>query len=140
VSLYLDASLLVALFTNDPFTRRADGFLRSNVPALIVSDFAAAEFASAIARRVRTGEIAGAEARVAFAAFDAWTARACQRAEAGSADIAVAAAFLRQLDLALRTPDALNIAIAQRLGAVLATFDEKMAACARSLGVSVAEA
>jgi predicted nucleic acid-binding protein len=37
----------------------------------------------------------------------------------------------------LRTPDALNIAISQRVGAALATFDDKMADNARSLGVPV---
>ena len=47
---YLDASMLVALLTNDPLTHRADAFMRAKVPALIVSDFAAAEFASAIAK------------------------------------------------------------------------------------------
>ena len=140
MSVYLDASLLVALFTNDPFTGRADAFLRAHTSVLIVSDFAAAEFASAIARLMRTQEIDVAAARLTFATFDAWTAQACMRVEAGTADIAVATAFLRRLDLPLRTPDALNIAIAQRLGATLATFDEKMAGCARGLGMPVAAA
>jgi hypothetical protein len=43
---------------------------------LIVSDFAAAEFASAVARRVRTGDITSDEACRDFSAFDMWTARA----------------------------------------------------------------
>src|SRR5580704_9222425 len=60
---YLDASVLVALLTNDPLTPRADAFMRANTPTLIVSDFAAAEFASAMARRVRTGGITPDEAR-----------------------------------------------------------------------------
>jgi uncharacterized protein len=56
VSVYLDASVLVALFTNDPLTARADTFLRANPLVLIVSDFAATEFSSVIARHVRTKE------------------------------------------------------------------------------------
>jgi predicted nucleic acid-binding protein len=76
---YLDASMLVALLTNDPLTPRADAFMRAKTPALIVSDFAAAEFASAMARRVRTGGITPDEARVAFSTFDAWAARATRR-------------------------------------------------------------
>jgi predicted nucleic acid-binding protein len=39
--------------------------------------------------------------------------------------------------ITLRTPDAINIAIAQRIGATLVTFDEKMAAVAALLGLSV---
>jgi predicted nucleic acid-binding protein len=58
VSLYLDASVLVALLTIDPLSARADALLDTHRTDLIVSDFAAAEFSSAIARRVRTGEIA----------------------------------------------------------------------------------
>jgi predicted nucleic acid-binding protein len=140
VSVYLDASVLVALFTNDTLTPRADAYLRAEKPVLIVSDFAAAEFASAIARRVRTGELSSADARVAFSTFDAWIARTAERAQTGHVDVASAAAFLRRLDLALRTPDALNIAIAQRSGAALATFDVKMAVAARALGNAVVPA
>jgi predicted nucleic acid-binding protein len=131
---YLDASVLVALLTDDPLTSRADAFMRTEKPVLVVSDFAAAEFASAIARRVRTGEITSDEARVGFSAFDAWTARATRREQTQAADVSAAEAFLRRLDLNLRTADALNIAIAQRVGAALLTFDEKMATSARLLG------
>jgi uncharacterized protein len=51
------------------------------------------------------------------------------------ADLVMAARFLRRLDLNLRTPDALNIAVAQRLGIAIATFDQRMAVAARQLGV-----
>ena len=137
MSVYLDASVLVALFTDDALTARADKFLRAHAPVVVVSDFAAAEFASAIARRVRMGEIAAGGARRTFSIFDAWTARASERAQTTSADVVSAAAYLRRLDLTLRTPDALNIAIAQRTGADLLTFDDKMAASARALGTTV---
>lgn len=139
MSVYLDASVLVALFTNDPFTARADDFLRSETPVLTVSDFAAAELASAIARRVRTRELERDEAVAAFAVFDVWTPRASRRVQTSPADIVAAKAYLRRLDLTLRTPDALNIAIAQRIGASLATFDQRMADSARALGAVVVD-
>jgi uncharacterized protein len=50
----------------------------------------------------------------------------------------MAARFLRRLDLNLRAPDALNIAVAQRLGIAIATFDQRMAVAARRLGVPTA--
>jgi len=137
VSLYLDASFLVALFAQDIFTSRADAFLRANQTILIVSDFAAAEFASAIGRRVRIKALTVHDARKAFSSFDGWIGSIAQRTEIEPADIATAQAFLRRLDLALRTPDALNIAAAQRTGAALVTFDQKMAASARTLGTLV---
>ncbi len=79
-------------------------------------------------------------ARIAFSNFDAWTARSTHHAELVAADVTAAQAFLRRLDLTLRTPDALNIAIALRVGADLATFDEKMAASARALGTPLVAA
>jgi predicted nucleic acid-binding protein len=125
VSLYLDASVLVALFTSDALTARADAWLRARQPAVIVSDFAAEEFASAD------------DARGVFTTFDDWTARVAGRVETGPADVSTAAACLRRLDLTLRTLDALNIAIAQRIGAQRLTFDRKMAASASALGLLV---
>ena len=109
-------------------TARADTFLRANPSVLIVSDFAAAEFSSVIARHVRTKDITKNDARIVFSNFDVWTALTTQRALIAAADIIAAEVLLRRLDLTLRTPDALNIAIAQRMGATLVTFDKKMAA------------
>jgi predicted nucleic acid-binding protein len=107
---------------------------------MIVSDFAAAEFASAVAHRVRSGDITADEARRGFSDFDAWTLQATRWEETVAADIRAAAAFLRWVDLSLRTGDAINIAIAQRMRALLVTFDQKMAATARMLGVPAAVA
>ena len=138
MNVYLDASVIVALLTPDLLSVRADAFFRAQRHLVIVSDFAAAEFASVVARRVRTRDITPKSARRSFASFDAWVARAAQRAETSTADVRVADAFLRRLDVTLRTPDAINIAIAQRIGATLVTFDEEMAAAARALGTPVA--
>jgi predicted nucleic acid-binding protein len=77
------------------------------------------------------------DARSVFSAFDAWTAQETQSAQITSGDVASAAAFVRRLDVALRAPDAVNIAIAQRVGADLLTFDAQMAAGARALGTTV---
>ncbi|HUI97111.1 MAG TPA: type II toxin-antitoxin system VapC family toxin [Xanthobacteraceae bacterium] len=137
MSVYLDASVLVALFANDSLTDRADAYLRARPDVLVVSDFAAAEFASAFARRVRMGLLTADEARRAFSTFDTWTARECETLQITALDIAAAASFLRRLDLVLRTPDAVHIAVAQRLDAELLTYDDKMASGARALGVDV---
>jgi uncharacterized protein len=139
MSVYLDASVLVSLFLEDAHTRRAETFLGECQQVLVVSDFAAAEFASAIARRVRAREIEVARAKNVFAIFDGWTTRESQRVGTFTSDITRAEAALRQLDQPLRTPDALNIAICQRLGAALATFDAKMVRCARQQGIEVAK-
>lgn len=50
MSVYLDARILVALFTDDAFSSRADKILRQLKTSMVVSDFAAAEFVSALAK------------------------------------------------------------------------------------------
>ncbi|MEI9988490.1 MAG: PIN domain-containing protein [Rhizomicrobium sp.] len=71
-----------------------------------------------------------AESRSAFANFDDWVRRKTTVVEMDHSNLIDAAAMLRRLDLTLRTPDAIHLAIAQRLGAELATFDQRMADCA----------
>jgi predicted nucleic acid-binding protein len=138
VSFYLDTSVIVALLTDDPLHTRADRFFRDDRPILMISDFASAEFAAVIARRVRVGAIAADQARIGFSLLDAWSARSATRVEISAADGAVAEAFLRRLDLPLQAPDAIHIAIAERIGATLVTFDRQMEAGARALGMAVA--
>jgi uncharacterized protein len=138
VSLYLDASVLVAMFVVDPANARAAAFLLAHPAVVVVSDFGAAEFSSAVARRVRMRELSREDGRLAFLHFDTWVTRSARRQEIIAPDIAAADRILRGLDLTLRTPDALHIVIAQRLDATLVTFDRGMASAARELGMAVA--
>lgn len=135
--LYLDANILVALLTPEPLSERALDFVRANRAGLIVSDFAAAEFVSAVARRVRTRETTIEDARRDIADFEAWAARSSEQIKLSAGDVAVATAYLRRLDLTLLAPDALHIAMTQRIEATLVTFDRGMAAAARSLGTAI---
>lgn len=137
LTFYLDASVLVSLFVTDAHNARGDVVLKKMKPTPVVSDFAAAEYSSAIAHRVRTGDLTIEEADEAFANFDARVARTAQWVETEPTDVTGCAGFLRRIDLKLRTPDALNIAIAQRIGAQLLTFDKRMASAATALGVDV---
>ena len=138
MSVYLDASVLVALFVDDVFTAKADALLRQSRAKVVVSDFAAAEFASSVSRKVRMGRLSEPDAREAFATFDIWAARAAERTAVVASDVGAATRFLRRLDLTLRTADAINIAIAQRLEAELASFDRKMIESAAAVGVATA--
>ncbi len=137
---YLDASVLVALLIHDALTARARAFLQTESLVLFVSDYAETEVASVIARRVRTRELTATEAKTAFDSLDHWTRTFTQRIETAPTDIAAAGAFIRRLDLTLRAPDAIHIAIAQRFGIEIATFDLGMASSATTLGVKVAPA
>lgn len=135
MTLYLDASALLPLFIEDARTQDAHEHLRGNV--LVISDFAIAEFSSGVAHRCRVGKINDSGAAAVFAALDAWTMNTARRESLTAGDIGLAISLVRRLDLGLRAPDALNIAIAQRCAANLLTFDGKMARSARALGMSV---
>lgn len=137
MSVYLDASILVPLIVPDAHSARADAFIDSQPRDLVLSDFAAAEFASAVARLVRMSELRPDEARTAFVTFDSWSAMAARRVATDSDDARLAESLLRGLDVPLSTPDVLNLAMAQRLGCDLATFDTKMAMVAKKLGLTV---
>lgn len=136
--LYLDANVVLALFLEDGLSARADDLLAREAGTVVLSDLARAEFASVVARHVRTKRLTRPEGLNALQRFDEWADERPLRAEVTSADMRAAIAALRRFDLALRSPDALHIAIAARLDATLATFDRQMSAAARALGVAVA--
>jgi predicted nucleic acid-binding protein len=137
VTAYLDVNVMVPLFAVDTLTDRAKKALRSLHDDLIMSDFAIAEFSSVIARRVRTRDLRPDEARAAFSNFDSWCARHVTWVKLESIDIVSATALMRRLDLSVRTRDALHIAIVQRIGCPLLTFDRTMASVARALGIEL---
>jgi len=91
-------------------------------------------------RRFRAQELSKDDARQAFSTFDEWAGKFSHRVKIEHADVVAADGYLRRLDLTLRTPDALHIAITQRLGIPLVTFDEKMETAARQLGTQIAVA
>ena len=139
MNLYLDANVLVALLTPDALADRSRGFVARVGASLTVSDFAAAEYASVVSRRVRAGALSRAAGSAALGAFDSWLASNARWVTVEPADIAAATGFLRRLDLTLLSPDAIHIAVARRLGARLVTLDRRMAVMAGALGVAVAE-
>lgn len=135
MSVYLDASVLVALFTDDALSDRAHEAMAELSEQVIVSDYGALEFSSALARIGREGLLTPAKVRSTLADFDLWTARSAQSAVTAGEDVVAATAMVRRFDLSLRGPDALNLAIAERLGGALLTFDAKMKRAAGKLGL-----
>jgi predicted nucleic acid-binding protein len=139
LSVYLDANVLVALVAVDHFTKKARAFVGRNPEALMTSDFADAETVSAVGRMVRMKSLTPAAADTALALIEGWIPTFVSKTYTESDDIQAAATAMRQFDLGLRTPDAIHLAIAQRHAAELATFDVRMAAAARKLGLKIAK-
>lgn len=134
---YLDPSVVIPTLVSEPASPSVDAFMSTVEQELLVSDFAAAEVASALSRLVRIGRLHSSEGAACLADFDVWRAAMTTLTEVHAADIRLAGVYVRRFDLALRTPDALHIAIARRLGVALVTLDRRMAAAASELGVAV---
>ena len=139
MSLYLDASVLLPRLVEEPESDIVRAYLIANTEELLISAFAAAEVASGLSRLVRMGLISGAEADLCLSDFEIWRAATASPVDVHAADARLTYAYVRRFDLMLRAPDALHLAIAQRIGATLVTFDRRLARAAGELGVPVAE-
>jgi uncharacterized protein len=135
LSWYLDASVMIPILVKEPASAAVDAFMSSVQQEPWVSDFAAAEVASALSRLVRTGRLEASVGAASLSDFDVWRAAMTRPAEMHAADIRLAGVFVRRFDLALRVPDALHLAIARRLDVALVTLDRRLATAAGELGV-----
>ncbi len=134
--LYLDASVLVPLFVTEARSSVMAAIVNGLTVPPLVSNFAAGEYSSAIARRFRMAQLSANDASDVLEAFDAWSVAMAQPLEIEAHDIGLAAALVRRFDLKLRLPDAIHLAACQRRGLTLATLDDMLADAARALGVA----
>jgi predicted nucleic acid-binding protein len=139
LSVYFDASVLLPTLVEERASAAIDAFMLQGTQDVLVSDFAAAEVASALSRLVRTGLLGAQDAAQRLADFDIWRAALTGTADLHAVDMRLAHAYVRRFELMLRAPDALHIAIARRLDAALVTLDRRLAAAARELGLQVVE-
>lgn len=138
MTVLLDASVLVPLFVRDALTPRAFTLVGRAAQPLLVSDWAALETISAFSLKARTGAISISEAEVARDNLHQWRRDFGVAISLEPSDVQNAIALLGAFQLNLRAPDALHLAMAQRVMAPLATFDAKLAAAGRSVGIAVA--
>jgi len=135
--LYLDASVLAALYFPEPDSAPLERALRGRRD-LTVSDLAASELVAAFARRRRSGRSADAAARFHAALLADLEAGIYRRAEIVPATHRAAERLLLSVRAPLRARDALHLALAMTAGVgCLLTFDASLAAGARALGLPV---
>jgi predicted nucleic acid-binding protein len=137
VTLYLDASAIIPTLVEEGASQALGDYLAAASDEFVVSDFAAAEVASALSRLVRMTLIGREAADTLLGEFDAWRAGATTGVEFASADVRLANVFVRRFELGLRAPDALHAAVCQRGDHKLVTLDRRLAAAAETLGVRV---
>jgi uncharacterized protein len=137
MSTYLDASFLVPTLIEEAVSDAVKAYLLATEQELLVSEFAAAEVASALSRLVRMRLLGTADAEARLSDFQAWRAAASSPVDIHPADARLAYTFVRRFELMLRAADALHLAITARLDASLVTLDRRLERAARELGIAV---
>lgn len=137
MSVYLDASVLVPRLVEESESATVDAYLAASSEELLISDFAAAEVASALSRLVCMRRLGTAEASATLVDFEIWRAARSSPVELRAADARLAYAYLRRFDLMLRAPDAMHLAMTSRLNTALVTLDRRLEAAAQQLGIAV---
>ena len=133
--IYLDTSVLVAYYCPEPISLRAESIIRGKRP-VFVSDLTEVEAMSAIAKKVRIGEL---DAQHAMAVRDHLTAHLNEgiyrRTVLGAHHVLRAREILSTFTTPLRTLDALHLAIAASEKLRLITADETFAQTAKRFSV-----
>ena len=135
MSLYLDASAVMAVVAEEETNALVDPVIRNAGTLVLLSEFCLAECSAAISKLTRMRIRSIGEADLLLDRLDRWAAALTNRTAIENADVTDAIGLVRRHELKLRTPDAIHIAATHRLGATLVTLDRGMARAATALGL-----
>lgn len=133
---YVDTSVLVALFLNEPYSAAAANWYAREKKELVAAAWCIPEFASALGIKLRTGVIDAQQAQGAWARFERLVAADLRLLAVTPADFRRAAELVHDAASALRAGDALHLACAEAASAKhMATLDDVLSRNAQRLKI-----
>jgi predicted nucleic acid-binding protein len=133
---YVDTSILVPLFLNEPYSVAVADWYAREKSELIAAAWCVTEFASALGIKQRTGAIDLQQAQGAWARFERMVAADLRLLQVEPANFHRAAELVLNATSALRAGDALHLASAEAAGAkYIATLDDVLSRNAQRLKI-----
>ncbi len=140
MSFYLDTSVLVALWSDEPMTFASHRWISEQpVDSLNISRWCITEFSAAMSGKVQRGFITELDRAEALAGFRHAVSRSFTALEVDQHAFERAAIFANQARLRLRSGDALHLAIAAGHSLRMATLDRRMVEAAHELGIGIVD-
>jgi uncharacterized protein len=134
--IYVDTSVLVPLFLNEPHSVAAADWYAREKSELVVAAWCIPEFASALGIKQRTGAIDAQQAQGAWTRFERMVAADLRLLPVDSANFHRASELVLDAASALRAGDALHLACAEAAGAKqMATLDDVLSRNAQRLKI-----
>ena len=133
---YVDTSVLVPLFLNEPHSVAAAEWYAREKSALVAAAWCIPEFASVLGIKQRTGAIEAQQAQDAWTRFERMVAADLRLLPVAPVDFHRAAELVLDAASALRAGDALHLACAEAAGAKhIATLDDVLRRNAQRLKI-----
>ncbi|MET3858095.1 type II toxin-antitoxin system VapC family toxin [Rhizobium sp. OAE497] len=135
---YLDTSVIVAALVNEEASERASAFLWEsvNTTRVVVSDWTLTEFSSAIALKIRTGQLNSDYQAEIQNVFDGLVMETFELIPVERRHFLLAAKLAAQRNVNLRASDALHLAISEETRTELVTLDRRMAEASAALEIA----